>query len=74
MYEDDDEKPTPQKDADDFEADKYDEWVESMVQLPKDDQYHLGTVLRRKRNNDGLLIGRSHHDPVEDTSVYECSS
>jgi hypothetical protein len=52
-YEDDDEHHTRMPDMDDFDPETYDEYILAHVQLPRDDEYKLGKVIRRvKDGND----------------------
>ena len=41
------------------------------VLLPKEGEKQEGTVIRRKRNQDGTLKGTSSDNPITDTRVYE---
>jgi hypothetical protein len=73
-YEDD--EPVQVADPDDLddlgnETHAYDKYISAKVLLPSGDEMLYGTVLRRKRNADGNLIGKSNTNPVLDTSVYE---
>ena len=49
----------------------YDKYVSAKVMVPRGDQLAFGTVVRRKRDFDRNLIGRSDPNPLMDTSVYE---
>jgi hypothetical protein len=53
------------------ETDPFDKYISTKVLLPSGDEMLYGTVLRRKRDESGNLIGKSHSNPVLDTSVYE---
>jgi hypothetical protein len=39
--------------------------------VPQGGQVVTGRVIKRKRDSDGNLIGKSHQDPLLDTSLYE---
>ena len=55
--------------ADDLDLDRY---ISAKVMLPKDGHtFASGRVVRRARNPDGELIGKSSHNPLLDSSVYE---
>jgi hypothetical protein len=57
---------------DDFpDNDAYDQYITAQVLLPRGDTYEKGTVLRRKRDNDGTLIGHANMNPILDTRVFE---
>jgi len=73
-YEDD--EPVQIQDPDDIddlgnETDAFDRYISAKVLLPSGDDMLYGTVLRRKRDVNGNLIGKSHSNPILDTSVYE---
>lgn len=70
-YEDDENPATPISDADEVDHEAFDKYISSRVWLPKGDDMAYGTVRRRKRDQDGNLIGRSHSNPMVDTSLYE---
>ena len=49
-----------------------DKWINATVPIPRGGEMVQGTVKRRKRDGDsGLLIGKSHPNPILDTRVYE---
>lgn len=75
-YEDEEEvqKRIPDADilaADPEDPDTYDAYVTAQVQLPRDDTLELGTITRRKRDQEGRLIGKYDPNPALDTRVYE---
>jgi Fe-S-cluster containining protein len=49
----------------------HDKYISAKVQLQRGDTVHRGTVRRRKRDNEGKLIGFSHENPILDTALYE---
>jgi hypothetical protein len=53
------------------DVDTYDQYLTAQVLLPRVDTYEKGTILRRKRNNDGMLVGRANPNPILDTRVFE---
>jgi hypothetical protein len=57
--------------ADDYTPEAYDKWLEAEVLLPKGDCYATGKVVKRKRDDDGLPIGKAHNNPILDTRIYE---
>ena len=71
LYEDDNESHQHQQDPDDFDIDAYDGYVTAQVSLPREEKLELGTVLRRKRDAEGKLIGHSHENPIMDSSIYD---
>jgi hypothetical protein len=63
-------KPTmPQADELDHEA--FDEYLDAQVALPYKDIATTGTVIARKKDRDGNMVGKSHPNPVLDTRVME---
>jgi len=65
-------KPEPAlQEADDMDLEAFDRYLAAKVLIPQGDQKSFGTVKRRKRDSDGNLIGKSHENPVLDTSLYE---
>ena len=65
--------PTPElaQEADEVQHEAFDKYISSRVCIPQGDSMVYGTVKRRKRDQDGELIGRSNKNPLLDTSVYE---
>ena len=56
-------------DADDFDLNKY---ISAKVMLPKDGYtFASGKVVRRDKDDNGELIGKTSHNPLLDSSVYE---
>lgn len=53
------------------DVDTYDQYLTTQVLLPRGDRYEKETILRRKRNNDGMLVGRANPNPILDTRVFE---
>jgi hypothetical protein len=53
------------------DQESYDRYITVQVLLPQGDTFDKGTVLHRKRDAKGNNIGRSHHNPILDTRVYE---
>jgi Reverse transcriptase (RNA-dependent DNA polymerase) len=70
-YEDDVEEPRQTVEADDFDIDANHKFIASKVMLPQGGQAVTGRVIRRKRDADGNLIGKSHPNPLLDTSLFE---
>jgi hypothetical protein len=71
-----DDEPVQLPDPDDVDdlgpkTDAFDKYISAKVLLPSGEDMLYGTVLRRKRDVNGNLIGRSHTNPILDTSVYE---
>ena len=58
--------------ADDMDFEAFDKYIASNVVLPDSDGVlQHATVRRRKRDEDGNLIGHAHRNPILDTSLYE---
>ena len=56
-------------DADDFDLNNY---ISAKVMLPKDGfTFASGKVVRRAKDENGELIGKTSHNPLLDSSVYE---
>jgi hypothetical protein len=56
---------------DDNLEDSYDGYINAELQLPDaDGNMRLGKVIKRAKGNDGKTIGRSHANPLLDTSEY----
>ena len=68
--ENEEKKPLPElAEADDIDFNRY---ISAKVMLPRDGiQFGKGIVLKRARDENGELIGKSNSNPVLDTSVYE---
>jgi hypothetical protein len=45
--------------------------ISAKVMLPQGGQAVTGRVIRRKRDNEGNLIGKSHTNPLLDTSLFD---
>jgi len=78
LLEDDDFPVTPQEESPVIDADDVwkssnasDELVGANVMLPKGDGRVQGTILKRKRGDDGKLIGFKHQNYLMDTRLYE---
>ena len=73
-YEDDSEEgqmPEPQAEELEPTPEVGDNYVNTEVMLPRGDSMARGRVIRRKRNADGDLIGKSNTNPILDTREYE---
>ena len=44
--------------------------INASLILPRGDRAELGKVVGRKRNNEGLLVGRKHRNPALDSRIY----
>ena len=49
----------------------HDDFKGKHIEIPHDGEIKTGTIIGRKRNADGVLIGTSNENPVDDHSVYE---
>jgi Reverse transcriptase (RNA-dependent DNA polymerase) len=62
----------PMPEADMMDHDAYDKYISARMYLPDSEGIaKLAKVIRRKRDGDGKLIGKSHPNPILDTSLYE---
>ena len=58
--------------ADDMDFEAFDKYISANVTLPDSDGVlQHATVRRRKRDEEGNLIGHSHRNPILDTTLYE---
>jgi hypothetical protein len=65
------EEPT-MPEADEFDHDAFDKYISARLILPDAEGVNRsGKIMRRKRDHDGNLIGRSNRNPILDTSLYE---
>jgi hypothetical protein len=66
------EQESAMPEQDDYpDAETYDQYITAQVLLPRGDTMEKGTVLRRKRDSNGTLIGHAHSNPILDTRVFE---
>ena len=69
---DTDPKPAPLvDDMTDTEYKTFDKYLTARVRLSRGGEFAVGTVVNRKRDLEGKLIGASNNNPILDTSVYE---
>jgi hypothetical protein len=57
-------------DTDDIDFDSLHNFISAHVSIPVGGELHRGTVIGRKRDRDGKTIGKSHTNPLLDTSFY----
>ena len=70
-YEDDQTKPHTVPEADDMQEPDYDKYIAARVSLPRGEGTMPARVMKRKRDDNGVLLGSSHSNPMLDTSLYE---
>jgi hypothetical protein len=70
-YEDDDKHHERMPDMDNFDPETYDDYILAQVQLPRDDEHKLGTVIRRAKDGDDNPIGKQNRNSLLDTRIYE---
>jgi hypothetical protein len=74
-YEDDEVSPYKMPDIDDIkeehDVDTYDQYGGAHVRVPIGDKIRSGKVVRRKRELDGIVRGRSNANSMLDTRTYE---
>jgi hypothetical protein len=58
-------------DADNIDAETYDNYISAQVLLPKGDSLVLGTVMKCKLDKNGNPTGQSHNNPLLDIRLYE---
>jgi hypothetical protein len=57
--------------ADDWDAEAYDQYITAKVLLPRDGQKVLGHVTSHKRDAEGNPIGKAYDNPILDTRLYQ---
>ena len=70
-YEDDENEAHDMPETDHFGHEIYDRYISARIMLPQEDSMAKATVIGRKHNVDGELIGNSHPNPILDTGLYE---
>jgi hypothetical protein len=65
------EKENSMPEADEWDAEAYDQYISAQVRLPKDGTEVLGQVISRKRDVVGNPIGKSNVNPILDTRLYQ---
>ena len=64
--------PSPaMREADEFDVETYDAYLQAEVLLPQGDHLVAGTVVGRKRDHDGNPLGNRNPNPILDTRIYE---
>jgi len=59
------------EEADEMQHEAYDRYMTARVCVPQGDTMSYGTVMTRKRGQNGELLGHSNANPILDTSIYE---
>ena len=57
--------------ADEVDHEAFNKLVSARVLIPQGDNMSYGNVKRRKRDEDGNLIGHSHSNPMVDTAMTD---
>jgi hypothetical protein len=57
--------------ANEWDAEAFDEYISVEVILPKDGEHILGKVVGRKHDRDGNPVGQTNTNPILDTRVYD---
>jgi hypothetical protein len=57
--------------ADEWDAEAFDQYIAAEVRLPRNGQEILGQVVSRNRGQDGNPIGRANSNPIMDTRIYQ---
>jgi hypothetical protein len=65
------EHPITMPEADEFDHDAYHKFISAQVCMNVGGEMKHGRVVKRKRDDDGILIGVAHKNPLLDTSLYE---
>jgi Reverse transcriptase (RNA-dependent DNA polymerase) len=79
VYDDDEEtKPNALPEIDklvgsheEYDPEGYNGYITAEVLLPKGDEFRVGTVKKRKADDNGTPIGKSHDNPILDTREYQ---
>jgi hypothetical protein len=69
-YVDDSNTKEPIIEPDDYDLDELNRYILARVLIPQGGQLMSGRVLKRKRDDNGKLIGKSNKDPKLDTSIF----
>ena len=76
-YEDDDSKTVviPEVDelveSSEYDPEGYNGYISAQVLLPKGDEFKVGTVVRRRVDDNGNPTGKANENPILDTREYE---
>jgi hypothetical protein len=65
------EEPVQMPEADEFNHESYHRFLSAHVCMNVAGEVKHGRVVKRKRDEDGILIGVAHKNPLLDTSLYE---
>jgi hypothetical protein len=57
--------------ADEWDAEAFDQYISAEVKLPRDGTEVLGQVVARKHDHDGNPVGRANLNPILDSRLYE---
>jgi hypothetical protein len=57
--------------SDEYDPEGYNGYITAEVLLPKGGEFRIGTVKKRKADENGTPIGRSHDNPILDTREYQ---
>ena len=70
VYEDE-QNPVIIQEIDDYNPEGYDGYITAQVLLPKGEEFQIGTVVKRRLDDDGKPIGTSNSNPILDSREYE---
>jgi Reverse transcriptase (RNA-dependent DNA polymerase) len=70
VYEDE-QNPVIIQEIDDYDPEGYDGYITAQVLLPKGEEFKIGTVVKRRLDDDGKPIGTSNSNPILDSREYE---
>jgi transposase InsO family protein len=77
VYNDDDTTLEPVPEVDDivgssgYDPEGYNGYITAQVLLPKGEEFRVGTVIKRKVDDNGQPLGISHDNPILDTRTYD---
>lgn len=77
MYDNDENKQEAVPDIDEivgqneYDPENYNGYITSQVLLPKEDEFKVGTVVKRSVDENGKPSGKSNDNPILDTRTYE---
>ncbi len=63
-------EPTMEE-ADTLDYNEYNKFISAQVILPRSGEKAVGRVIKRKRDEDGHFVGKSHSNPLLDTTLYD---
>ncbi len=54
-----------------FHSEAGDKYIQESIMIPRNNNIAHGTVVSRKRDAEGNIIGRAHDNPILESCVYD---